>query len=177
MKLFQRLGRMLRPVRAGADYRVAEDPRFVQVPRTIVLRSSAFADGAPLPTGPESPPLAWSGVPPETRMLALLVEDVDVPFPRPLVHAVAYGIDPATTTLETGALESTRTTLGLNGMGRRAYIPPSPIPGHGVHRYVFTLLAVDFVPRFDQTPTKGRLLDAIAGHVAALGELTGTRER
>jgi len=36
---------------------------------------------------------------------------------------------------------------------------------------------VDFVPRFDQPPTKGRLLDAIAGHVAALAELMGTRER
>jgi phosphatidylethanolamine-binding protein (PEBP) family uncharacterized protein len=46
-----------------------------------------------------------------------------------------------------------------------------------VHRYVFTVLAVDYVPRFDQPPTRGRLLDAIAGHVLALGEITGTRER
>jgi phosphatidylethanolamine-binding protein (PEBP) family uncharacterized protein len=68
-------------------------------------------------------------------------------------------------------------TMGINGAGKCSYLPPSPIPGHGVHRYVFTLLAVDFVPRFDQTPTRGRLLDAIAGHVIAVGELVGTMER
>jgi Raf kinase inhibitor-like YbhB/YbcL family protein len=170
-------GRALRRWRAGADFRVAADPRFSAVPQTLALQSDAFADGAALPRSHASPPLAWSGVPPETKMLALVVEDVDVPMPWPFAHAVAYDIDPATSTLEAGALESTRTTMGLNGMQRRAYIWATPLPGHGPHRYVFTLLAVDFVPRFDQPPTRGRLLDAIAGHVLALGELTGTDER
>jgi Raf kinase inhibitor-like YbhB/YbcL family protein len=175
--LLRAFGRKLRKVRAGEDFRVGEDVRFARAPRTIALRSDAFADGGPLPPGGDSPPLAWSEVPPLTQMLVLVVEDVDAPLLRPLTHAIAYGIDPATTGLEAGALDATRTTLGLNGMGRRAYIPPAPIPGHGRHRYVFTLLAVDFVPRFDQTPTRGRLLDAIAGHVIALAELTGTMER
>jgi phosphatidylethanolamine-binding protein (PEBP) family uncharacterized protein len=67
--------------------------------------------------------------------------------------------------------------MGYNGAGRCDYVAPSPLPGHGPHRYYFTLLAVTYVPRFDQTPTKGRLLDAIAGHVAALGELFGIAER
>ena len=67
--------------------------------------------------------------------------------------------------------------MGYNGAGRRDYIAPAPLPGHGAHRYVFTLLAVDYVPRFDQPPTRGRLLDAIAGHVAGLGELIGSLER
>jgi Raf kinase inhibitor-like YbhB/YbcL family protein len=175
--LLRAVGRGLRNVRAGEDFRVGEDPRFAHVPRTIALRSDAFTDGGPLPPGPDSPPLAWSEIPPHAQMLALVVEDVDVPFLRPLTHAIAYAIDPKTTGLERGALEATRTMLGLNGVGRRAYIPPSPIPGHGMHRYVFTLLAVDFVPRFDQTPSRGRLLDAIAGHVIALAELTGKMER
>ncbi|HTW84330.1 MAG TPA: YbhB/YbcL family Raf kinase inhibitor-like protein [Candidatus Sulfotelmatobacter sp.] len=170
-------GRAIRRWRAGAEFRVAEDPRFSEVARTIALRSDAFADGGPMPRSHASPHLAWSGAPPETQTLALVVEDVDVPFPRPFVHAVAYDIEPSTCELASGALESTRTTMGFNGVQRRAYIWPSPIPGHGAHRYVFTLLAVDFVPRFDQPPTRGRLLDAIAGHVVALGELTGTDER
>jgi Raf kinase inhibitor-like YbhB/YbcL family protein len=171
------LGRAMRGWRAGAEFRVAEDPRFANVPRTLGLRSDTFENGGPLPRGSASPPLAWAEVPPETKMLALVVEDVDVPFPRPFAHAIAYAIEPATRALDADALESTRTTMGFNGVHRRAYIGPAPIPGHGRHRYVFTLLAVDYIPRFDQPPTRGRLLDAVAGHVLALGELTGIDER
>ena len=170
-------GTRLRNWRAGAEYRVAEDIRFSQAPRALALRSPAFEDGGTLPDGKASPPLAWTGVPPETKMLALVVEDVDAPLLRPLTHALAYGIDPATTSLEAGALGGSGAEMGYNGAGRRGYVAPAPLPGHGLHRYVFTLLAVDYVPRFDQPPTRGRLLDAIAGHVAALGELTGTLER
>ena len=60
-----------------------------------------------MPAADASPPLAWSGVPENACALALIVEDVDVPFPRPFVHAVAYGIDPATTNLAAGALDAT----------------------------------------------------------------------
>jgi Raf kinase inhibitor-like YbhB/YbcL family protein len=171
------IGRRIRGWRAGPEFRVGEDVRFASVPRTLALRSPAFADGEPLPAAPQSPPLEWSGVPPQAQMLALVVQDVDAPLLRPLTHALAYAIDPATTSLEAGALDGAHVTMGLNGLGRRGYVAPAPIPGHGLHRYVFTLLAVDYVPRFDQPPTKGRLLDAIAGHVAALAELTGTVER
>jgi Raf kinase inhibitor-like YbhB/YbcL family protein len=171
-------GRSIRRWRAGPELRVAEDIRFSAVPRTIELSSPAFAFGARLPTD-ASPPLEWSGVPPEAKTLVMVVEDVDVPFPRPLTHAVAYEMSPALTSLEKNALDGTHdnVTMGYNGGGGLRYIAPAPIPGHGPHRYVFTLLAVDYVPRFDQPPTRGRLLDAVAGHVRALGELMGTAER
>jgi Raf kinase inhibitor-like YbhB/YbcL family protein len=175
--LGQFLGRNMRGWRAGDEFRVAEDIRFSQVPRTIDLRSPAFAYGEPIPASSASPPLAWSGVPAAATMLALVVEDVDAPLLRPLTHAIAYGIDPATTSLDEGALDGEHVTMGYNGAGRRGYVAPAPLTGHGAHRYVFTLLAVDFIPRFDQPPTRGRLLDAIAGHVAALGELIGSLER
>jgi Raf kinase inhibitor-like YbhB/YbcL family protein len=170
------LGRALRGWRAGPDARVAEDPRFAQVPRSLVQRC-AFADGEPLPDGPASPALAWTGVPEGTAALAIVVEDLDVPFPRPFVHAVAYAIDPRTASVGAGELAPDRMTLGYNGIGRRSYLAATPLPGHGPHRYVFTVLAIDYVPRFDQPPTRGRLLDAAAGHVVALGEIVGTRER
>jgi Raf kinase inhibitor-like YbhB/YbcL family protein len=170
-------GRRIRRWRAGSEWRVGEDIRFSGVPRTLELRSPAFAPGGAMPATSDSPPLEWSGVPPQTKMLALVMQDVDVPLPRPLTHALAYDIDPAKTSLKAGALDGTHVTMGYNGGGGRGYIAPAPIPGHGPHRYVFTLLAVDYEPRFDQPPTKGRLLDAIAGHVIALAELVGTAER
>jgi Raf kinase inhibitor-like YbhB/YbcL family protein len=175
--MIRALGRLLRGWRAGADLRVAEDPRFAFAPRTLDLRSPAFADGAQMSAERSSPPLAWTGIPAGTKMLALVIEDVDVPLPRPFVHAVAYGLDPVTTALAAGELDDARVPLGLNSARGTTYRPPRPIPGHGRHRYVFTLLAVSFVPHFDQPPSRGRLLDAIAGHVLALGELTGTHER
>jgi len=171
-------GRSVRRWRAGPELRVSEDIRFNAAPRIIELRSPAFAFGEKLPLN-GSPPLEWGGVPPQAKTLVMVVEDVDVPFPRPLTHAVAYEISPETTSLAAGALDGKHdgVTLGYNGGGGTSYIVPAPIPGHGPHRYVFTLLAVDFVPRFDQPPTRGRLLDAVAGHVCALGELMGTAER
>jgi hypothetical protein len=182
--LLRAIGRRLRGRRAGLEYRVAEDDRFFDVPHAIELHSDAFAPGEAMPASRMSPALQWSGVPAAAQCLVLVVEDVDVPLPRPVTHAIAYAIDPATTTLAAGALnrkdgpESDDTyAVGYNGMGRCAYVAPSPLPGHGVHRYVFTLLAVDYVPRFDQPPTRGRLLNAVAGHVVALGELIGTAER
>ena len=170
-------GRRIRKWRAGSEWRVGEDIRFSAVPRTLQLSSPAFAYGQPMPVSPDSPPLEWSGVPPQTKTLVLVMQDVDVPLLRPLTHAIAYEIDPRTTSLEAGALDGNHVTMGINGGGRRGYIAPAPIPGHGPHRYVFTLMAVDYEPRFDQPPTKGRLLDAIAGHVIALAELMGTVER
>jgi len=170
-------GRRARRWRAGEQWRVAEDVRFAQVPRTIALSSPAFANGGALPAGSASPPLAWTGAPEATRRLVLIVEDVDAPLLRPFTHAVAYAIDPATASLGAGALNDAHVPMGVNGAGTRTYVAPAPPPAHGPHRYVFTLLAVDYVPRFDQAPTRGRTLDAIAGHVVALGELVGTAER
>ena len=173
------LGTLLRGWRSGPDHRVAADVRFAYAPVQLALSSPAFADGGTLP-GPSSPPLSWDAVPPEVRMLALIVEDLDAPWPRPLVHAVAYGIDPATRELAAGALDAATDAdgpiLGLNSLRRRAYLPPQPLPGHGPHRYAFALIGAGFVPRFDQPPSRGRLLDALAGHVVAFGELTGIRE-
>jgi len=171
-------GRRVRRWRAGPELRVAEDIRFNAVPRTIELRSPAFAFGARMPVD-GSPPLEWSSVPTETQTLVMVVEDVDVPFPRPLTHAIVYEIPPATTSFEKNVLDGKHehVTMGYNVSGGLYYIAPAPIPGHGPHRYIFTLLAVDYVPRFDQPPTRGRLLDAVAGHVRALGELMGTAER
>ena len=177
--MIRALGTVLRGWRSGPDHRVAADVRFAYAPVRLTLTSPAFADGGTLP-GPASPPLAWDAMPAGVRMLALVVEDLDAPWPRPLVHAVAYGIDPATRELAAGALDGPADgdglVLGLNSLRRRAYLPPTPLPGHGPHRYAFALIGAGFVPRFDQAPSRGRLLDALAGNVIAFGELTGIRE-
>jgi Raf kinase inhibitor-like YbhB/YbcL family protein len=100
------------------------------------------ADGAGL-----SPPLHWSGLPRGTASLALLVEDVDAPFPQPLVHLLLHGLSPDLSGLAEGSVpqrmaRSRLFSAGRNSFGHRGWLPPSPIPGHGPHRYVFQLFAL-----------------------------------
>ena len=67
------------------------------------LASSAFAEGGAIARqysceGRDvSPPLAWSGVPPGAKSLALVVEDPDAPDPAApkmtWVHWIVYNLD------------------------------------------------------------------------------------
>ncbi len=184
------IGKLLRPLRSGTDKLAGNDPRLA-APTTIEVRSPAFASGTMMPSAYRGwrgvfPPLDWSNVPAQAKELVLIVEDVDVPFPVPLVHALAYGITPSKTGFAAG--EIPKLTLGGpariqgaelgNGAGvAPGFVPVTPIPGHGPHRYVFQLFALDTVlPRFDNPPSKEALLGSMAGHVIARGATVGLAE-
>lgn len=176
------LGKLFGSFRAG-ERRSPLGGRQYDAPGSITVTSSAFADGAAIPvphagTGVGenlSPPLRWSGVPAESEQVALIIDDVDVPLPRPLLHTVAL-IEPGITAFGTGELRPGVAGLRfVKAFGDR-YMGPRPIKGHGPHRYRFQLLALDQrVP--DDAVTAGAVLRAMAGHVLARGVLTGTYER
>src|ERR1700739_2204507 len=145
------LGRLLRGVRAGAHRSPLAGEAF-DVPESITVTSAAFGDGGAMPRssagrgGGEhpSPPLRWDGWPPGTRQLVLVIDDIDVPLPRPLLHTVAV-LEPGMDGVAAGALQP-----GTSGMrflradlGHRGYAGPRSIPGHGVHRYRFHVIAID----------------------------------
>ncbi|MGW4249648.1 YbhB/YbcL family Raf kinase inhibitor-like protein, partial [Nocardia sp. NPDC004722] len=177
------IGRLLRPVRAGMDSTAWFHASLREVPETLVLGSTAFADGEPIPrrhagagVGEDiSPALHWSGVPPEAAELILIIEDPDAPLRRPVVHGLFTGIDPGRTGLPEAALDAGNTTAGLvAGLGsfrRRGYAGPRPVPGHGAHRYLFQLLALDRASGSTLTATHSTTLAAIDGHVLARGKL------
>jgi Raf kinase inhibitor-like YbhB/YbcL family protein len=152
---------------------------------SIVVTSAAFTDGAAMPASSAgkgvgdntSPHLHWDGLPPETRQVVLIIDDVDVPLPRPLLHTVAV-IDPTLDRVAAGSLQPG--TPGIRfvraDLGHRGYAGPRPIPGHGPHRYRFHVFAIDTqIP--DTVATAKALLAATAGHVLARGMLTGSYER
>jgi Raf kinase inhibitor-like YbhB/YbcL family protein len=158
----------------------------------LSLQSPAFKNDQPLPpryTGDgafKSPPLAWSGLPPTTKELALVVHDADVPLERYSVHWVLYNIPastkgvpedlPATPTLARPApLQGA--TQGPNALKRIGYLPPKPFAGSGLHRYVFTLYALDADLPLPEGLTKEQLLAALDGHVIAKSVLTAVYER
>ncbi len=178
------IGKMLRSVRAGEHRSPFAGPDF-GMPHGITVISTAFADGGAMPTtsagkgvGEDvSPQLSWSGIPPQTQQLVLIIDDVDVPLPRPLLHTVAV-IEPGVRNVDTGELKPG--TAGLRfipgSLGHRGYAGPRPIPGHGPHRYRFLVFALDEPVAESVTKAKA-LVKLMAGHVLARGVLTGSYER
>jgi Raf kinase inhibitor-like YbhB/YbcL family protein len=145
----------------------------------FALDSSAFDNAQPIPSrhsceGEDvSPPLRWSNVPQGTRSLALVVDDPDAPG-AVFTHWIAWGLDPAAGGLGEGEPAPRE---GRNDFGRSGYRGPCPPPGHGRHRYVFRLYALDTQPELAAGAAKAELEQAIAAHVLTTAELVGTYER
>jgi Raf kinase inhibitor-like YbhB/YbcL family protein len=178
------LGRLLRGVRAGAQRSPLAGSGF-DVPESITVTSSAFTDGGAMPASSAgkgvgdnvSPQLRWTGLPPETRHVVLIIDDIDVPLPRPLLHTIAV-IEPTLDNVAAGSLQPG--TAGMRfiraDLGQRGYTGPRPIPGHGPHHYRFHVFAID-EPIPDSVSTAKALVATMAGHVLARGVLTGSYER
>lgn len=123
----------------------------------FTLTSTDFKDGDTLPDaqvqakGNTSPHLAWSGAPEGTRSFAITCYDPDAPTGSGFWHWTVANIPadvteiPAGGPVPAGAVEG-RTDYGEPGFGGAA-----PPPGHGPHRYIFTVFAVD-TEKLDVTP-------------------------
>lgn len=179
------LGRLLRGLHAG-EHKLLHH-RFA-APQTLIVFSSAFGEGKTIPRryhGPGrgeniSPSLAWSGVPQNARSLALVMEDPDVPLPFLITHLIAYFPASQPPEIAEGALSGATppagVQIGINTLGKPFYAGPRPPPGHGPHRYVFQLFALDFELAPARPFTRKKLTAAMKGHVLAWGRLTGVWE-
>ena len=189
-KIPRPLGHAAQGIRAGAEDLAVADTELTGVNASIEVRSEAFGYNEPLPAKYTadgeglSPPLDWQGVPMNAEAVVVLVEDADSPTPRPLVHAIVWDLPGSDASLPEGALPSRRADanpaadhLGRNSALSASWLPPDPPTGHGPHRYVFQVFALDTVPRFESHPGRAELLDKIRGHVIAKGLLIGTYER
>jgi Raf kinase inhibitor-like YbhB/YbcL family protein len=144
----------------------------------FTLTSSAFRDGETIPRrftcdGDDvAPPLSWSDAPAGTLSFALVVEDPDAPRGT-FTHWILYDI-PGT------AQELPGTGIGTalpNSFGTAAYGGPCPPAGHGPHRYVFTLHAIDVPALRPHDTTRAAFDRALRAHALAAARLTGRYER
>jgi len=155
---------------------------------SLTLSSTAFAHGGAIPASytcddrDVSPPLGWSGVPENTRSLALIVDDPDAPDPaapqRTWVHWVLYNIPPTTAGLPEAVVMADLppgTREGTNDWKRTGY--GGPCPPIGRHRYFHKLYALDVVLAPLGAPTKAELEHAMQGHILGQAELVGTYQR
>lgn len=145
---------------------------------TFTLTSPDFADGEAIPKactcdGADAPPaLRWSGTPDGTRSFALVVDDPDAPGGT-FTHWLLYDLAADLTALPAG--QGGRSLP--NDFGRPGYGGPCPPRGHGRHRYVFTLFAVD-VPALSLGGTgRAALTTALETHTLGTARLTGHYER
>lgn len=147
----------------------------------IQLTSAAFNEGSAIPekytcdSEDISPPLAWSGLPPNTKSLALIVDDPDAPVGT-WVHWVIYDI-PA----ELSGLPESISKLpivqgigaqGTNDFRKTGYGGPCPPKGKP-HRYFFRLYALDIPLNLKPQATRSELETAMLGHILAQGQLMG----
>jgi Raf kinase inhibitor-like YbhB/YbcL family protein len=118
---------------------------------TFVLKSAAFSQGEEIPSrytcdgANVSPPLEWSGAPPETQSFALIMEDPDAPN-GVFHHWGLYNIMRDRNLLPEGIGHGVKTETmgqGVNDYGHPRYDGPCPPEGDDVHRYFFHLLALD----------------------------------
>lgn len=132
--------------------------------------------------GPDvSPPLDWSGIPANTKSLALIVDDPDAPDPAAprmtWVHWVLYDIPPTVQGLAEGAADHLPPGIreGTNDFRRTRY--GGPCPPVGKHRYFFKLYALDKqlgpLKRADKTGIE----QAMQGHILMKAELVGLYQK
>jgi Raf kinase inhibitor-like YbhB/YbcL family protein len=179
------VGHALEGVRAGLDKTFWADP-VNEAPETLTVTSAAFADGADIPKrftedgSKTSPSLAWSGAPPNTRAMVIVVEDPESPTPAPFVHLLAE-LDPRVAVFVEGAfLEGAPAdglVLGHNTMRKLGWLPPDPPTGHGPHHYLFQVYALDHKPGLKTGAEKHDFERALRGHVIARGKMSGVYQR
>lgn len=149
---------------------------------TFTLNSDSFTDGGTLPDaqvkakGDRSPHLKWSGAPEGTKSFAVTCYDPDAPTGSGFWHWTVANIPADVTELAEGASPGNmpagavegRTDYGPAGFGGAA-----PPPGHGPHRYIFTVFAVD-VERLDVTPDNSGAVFGFNLHFHTLDRATIT---
>lgn len=127
-----------------------------------------------------SPQLSWGGFPAFTRSFAVTMYDPDAPTTSGFWHWAIANVPLSVTSLDSGAAETGLPQGAVqlrNDADFAGFVGAAPPPGHGPHRYVVAVHALDV----DQVPVDGDASPAylgfnLFGHTAARAEITGIWE-
>jgi len=152
---------------AGYGAPVAPSPMSVSgeafVSGTLAPRYTCQGEGI-------NPPLNWSGAPPGTKSLALIVDDSSAPI-TPFIYWLVFDINPGATDIQEGSLP-TGARQALNSAGTAAYDPPCP---HGrPHSYRFTVYALNTTLKLPNGAPLQAVWTAIAAATIGRGRIVVT---
>jgi Raf kinase inhibitor-like YbhB/YbcL family protein len=139
---------------------------------TLTITSPAFNAGDFIPKkytcqGDDvNPEINISGIPADTKSLALIVDDPDAPNGL-WVHWVVWNI-PITNQIQQNSIPGEQ---GVNDFRRNTW--GGPCPPSGTHRYFFKIYALDTTFKLPPGTTKSQLEHALRDHILARGELMG----
>jgi Raf kinase inhibitor-like YbhB/YbcL family protein len=148
----------------------------IAVPNVMTISSGEFV-GNVLPVTftcggdkPTHPPLSWTGVPPGTKSLALVVDDSSAPI-TPYVYWIVFNISPQTQDILEGQLPP-GAEQARNSAGSIGYLPPCP--GSTGHTYRFTVYALKTHLNLPDGASLMSAWQAIAANATATGRTTAS---
>lgn len=150
---------------------------------TFTVASNDFRDGKTLPDaqvyalGNRSPHLKWSGAPEGAKSFAITCYDPDAPTGSGFWHWTVANIPADVTEIAAGGPVPAGAVEGRTDFGQPGFGGAAPPAGHGPHRYIFTVFAVD-IETLDVVPENS---GAIFGfnlhfHTLAKASITGVYE-
>ena len=140
--------------------------------RNLTIRSRAFAHNGQIPSkytceGENcNPPVEITDTPPQTKSLALIMEDLDAPRGI-FVHWLVWNLAPHNSITE----KTNQGIAGTNSFGKIGY--GGPCPPSGTHRYFFRVFALDTTLDIDTGADKEALIEAMKDYIIAKGEIMG----
>jgi Raf kinase inhibitor-like YbhB/YbcL family protein len=159
-------------------FSTAEGKEVTQMSK-LTISSSAFDNNGEIPSrytcdgADVNPSLKIENVPPETRSLALVVDDPDAPRGT-WVHWVLWNIEPKTVSIGEDSVPA-GAVRGTNDFRKVDY--GGPCPPSGTHRYFFKLYALDTELSLAAGSSKADLERAMKGHVIQQAQTIGLYSR
>ena len=124
-----------------------------------------------------APRLLWSNAPKETKSFAIICHDPDAPHANGWYHWLMINIPADVSEITSGVVPAGATTT-INDFKNFEYDGPCPPKSHGIHRYNFTVYALDaaqldIAPQTLPTEVEKR----VEAHSIAKSTITGLYER
>jgi len=150
----------------------------------LVIKSGSFDNNGFIPekyTGngeDMSPEIKIYGISSDAKSIAIVMDDLDIPFIRAFNHWIIWNI-PVQETIPEGIPFGTRIeTLGgaIQGIayGKHKYKGPKPpFFIRNTHRYKFNIYILDCIIEIDSNSRKNKLMKAIDGHIIQYGNIIG----
>ena len=129
-----------------------------------------------------SPELRWTGAPAATRTITLVVEDPDAPREIPCTHWLLYNLPGHIDELPAAIPPVDRpprfdgAAQGRSSNGTIGYFGPHPPKDDGPHHYHFEVFCLDSPLDLAPGASRNEVMQAMAGHVLAKGEVVGVYE-